>query len=147
MVTSIFHVQDEVLGVGAFGRVVAATCESSPAPPLALKVIDKAHPGLQDAKALHRARAHDEGAIDRVDVAGHQLRGVGIGAGDEHGGHAHDVRGEPSGDQGAHELAGGHQDLAAEEQRLLASLEACQKQQQQAYVQLEGVVGRPSTAS
>lgn len=40
-----------------------------------------------------------------------------------------------------------YQDLAAEEQRLLASLEACQKQQQQAYVQLEGVVGRPSTAS
>ena len=36
---------------------MAATCESSPAPPLALKVIDKAHPGLQDAKALHRARA------------------------------------------------------------------------------------------
>lgn len=40
-----------------------------------------------------------------------------------------------------------YQDLAAEEQRLLASLDACQKQQQQAYVQLEGVVARPSTAS
>ena len=40
-----------------------------------------------------------------------------------------------------------YQDLAAEEQRLLASLDACQKEQQQAYGQLENVVGRPSTAS
>ena len=40
-----------------------------------------------------------------------------------------------------------YNDLAAEEARLLKSLEACQKEQQDAYSQLESVVGRPSTAS
>eukprot|EP00908_Phaeocystis_cordata_P019565 Transcript_31099.p1 GENE.Transcript_31099~~Transcript_31099.p1 ORF type:complete len:257 (+),score=101.98 Transcript_31099:54-824(+) len=40
-----------------------------------------------------------------------------------------------------------YQDLAAEEQRLLKSLEMCQQEQQDAYAQLEQVVQRPSTAA
>ena len=39
------------------------------------------------------------------------------------------------------------QDLTAEEQRLLKSLEMCQQEQQDAYAQLEQVVQRPSTAA
>jgi len=40
-----------------------------------------------------------------------------------------------------------YQDLAAEEQRLLKSLAACQEEQQRAYAALEAVVERPSTAA
>ena len=40
-----------------------------------------------------------------------------------------------------------YQDLAAEEQRLLNSLAACQDEQQRAYLALEAVVERPSTAA
>ena len=54
-----------------------------------------------------------------VDVAGDQLGAVGVGAGDQHGGHVQHVGGQPRGGQRADELRGGHEHLAAHVAALL----------------------------
>ena len=54
-----------------------------------------------------------ERAVCRVDVAGEQVRRVGVGAGDDEDRHPADVGGEPGGGQRPDMLGGGNEDLAA----------------------------------
>jgi hypothetical protein len=65
-------------------------------------------------EALWRPLAGDERAIALVHVGGEQLRGVRVGAAQQHGGHTLDVGGEARRVERADVLADRHQHLAAE---------------------------------
>ena len=66
------------------------------------------HAVAHAVEALRRAFAvDDEGAVALVDVAGQQLGGLRVGAGDDQGGRAHHVGGEARGDQVALMRGGG----------------------------------------
>ncbi|CUJ65274.1 Uncharacterised protein [Achromobacter xylosoxidans] len=75
--------------------------------------------GAGAEEAFHGALAGDERAVVVVDVAGHQVGGVGVGAGQQHGGRAHHVGRQARRDQLGHGLAGRHQHLAAHVAALL----------------------------
>lgn len=62
-------------------------------------------------EALGGALAVDEGAITLVHVGSQEVGGVCVGARNEHGGNATDVRRQPRGHQRADELAGRDQHL------------------------------------
>ncbi len=70
-------------------------------------------------EALDRALAGGERQVVRVDVAGQQVGGLGVGARDDQGRHAHDVGGQARGDQLVDRLARRHQHLAAHVAALL----------------------------
>jgi hypothetical protein len=69
--------------------------------------------------ALGGALAGQERPVPLVDVGGEQGRGQGVGPGDEDGRHPGHVGGQPGRLQGADELAGGDQHLAAQVAALL----------------------------
>src|SRR5205807_4002836 len=70
-------------------------------------------------EALDGALARAEPAVELVDVARQERRRQRVRAGDEHGRHVADVRGEPRGDERADELRGRDEHLAAEVAALL----------------------------
>ncbi len=74
-------------------------------------------------EAFDRALAIDERHVVGVNVGRQQLRAVGIGAGDEDAGHAHDVGRQPRGDELLDELARRHEHLAAHVAALLGRRE------------------------
>ena len=61
----------------------------------------------------------DEVVVARIDIRGQQFGAVGIGAGHQHGGHSHDVRGQARRHQFLYGFHGGHQHLAAHVSALL----------------------------
>ena len=70
-------------------------------------------------EALFGALARDERRVGFINVRSHQAGGFGIGARHDQRRHAHDVRGEARGVEGADEAARGHKDLAAQVAALL----------------------------
>ncbi len=70
-------------------------------------------------EALGRAFTGEELAVALVDVARDEGGAEGVGAGDHHGGHAHDVGGEAGGRQRADVLLAGDEHLAAHVTALL----------------------------
>ena len=75
--------------------------------------------GRDPEVALGGALAGHERPVPLVDVGGEQGRGQGVGPGQEHGRHPGDVGGQPGRLQGADELAGRDQHLAAQVPALL----------------------------
>ena len=65
-------------------------------------------------EAFRRPLAGDERTVALIDVAGQELRRLGIGAAQQHGRYPLDIGGEPGGIQGPDVLADRHQHLAAE---------------------------------
>ena len=58
--------------------------------------------------------AGDEGVVARIGVAEQQAGAIGVGAGDQDGGHAADIGGEARGDELFDEFARGNNYFAAE---------------------------------
>src|SRR5689334_15695451 len=92
------------------------------------RVRDGARDGALDAaaeteKTLCRPVAYTELAIARIDVAGEELRAVGIGSRDQHRWHVEHVGGEARRDERANELPRRHEHLAAEVAALLLGRE------------------------
>ena len=70
-------------------------------------------------EAFHRALAGKEDAVVGIDVAGQQMRAVGVGAGQHQRGNAQHVGSETRRDELLHRFLGRHQDLAAQVAALL----------------------------
>ena len=67
--------------------------------------------------------AGEEGLILGIDVAGDELGAVGVGTGDEDGGHAADIGGKARGDQLMHGFLSGDEDFAAHVSALFGGAE------------------------
>ena len=75
--------------------------------------------GLDVEKALARTLSCEEARVARIMVGEQQVRRIGVRAGDDHRGHAHDVGSQSRRHQLVDGLARGHQHLASQVPALL----------------------------